>query len=82
VPRRVIREDRYQCPECTHWYGEHMNTRALARHKEPGGDPYTLCHGSLTPLHGLPHQKGGNLAPPLDGPVQDGLFPITGELLG
>lgn len=82
MPRAVIREDRYQCPECKHWYGEHMNTRSLARHKEPGGDPYTLCHGSLAPLHGLPHQKGGTLAPPVGGPLQEELFPITGDLLG
>ena len=82
MPRRVIREDRYQCPECKHWYGEHMNTRTLARHKEPGGDTYTLCHGSLHPLHGLPHEKGGNVAPAVVGPQQQELFPITGDLLG
>lgn len=82
MPRKVIRDDSYQCPECKHWYGEHMNTRMLSRHKEPGGDPFTLCHGSLNPLHGLPHQKGGTPAAPVASHEQAELFPITGELLG
>lgn len=82
MPRAVIREDTYQCPQCKHWYGEHMNTRLLSRHKEPGGDTYTLCFGSLVSLHGLEHQKAGNLAPPVTDHHQTELFPITGELLG
>lgn len=82
MPRAVLRQDTYQCPECQGWKGEHMNTRLLARHKEPGGDTYTLCHGSLRPLGGLLHQKSGTLVRPVGGPEQGALFPITGELLG
>lgn len=82
MPRAVIRQDRYQCPECEHWYGEHMTTRLLARHKAPGEDPYTLCTGSLHPLHGLPHQVSGHPTTPVGGDQQGTLFDITGDLLG
>lgn len=82
MPRPVVRQDTYQCPECRHWYGEHMNTRLLARHKEPGGDQYALCHGSLAPLHGLPHQVSGTMAPPVADHRQEELFPFTPDLLG
>lgn len=82
MPRAVIREDRYQCPECHHWYGEHMNTRLLARHKEPASDPYTLCTGSLRSINGLPHQQAGLPAAPIPTDEQGTLFDITGDLLG
>lgn len=82
MPRAVIRQDTYQCPECRHWYGEHMNTRLLARHKEPGGDTYTLCHGSLIALHGLPHQVSGTMADPVTDHRQGELFPFSPDLLG
>lgn len=58
MPRSVLRPERYRCPVCERWYGEHMNTGHLARHKELGGDGYTLCKGSLASLHGLPRRQG------------------------
>lgn len=52
--------DRYLCPEkaCKRWPAEHMRTGLLARHRAPGGDAYSLCPGSLTPLKGLPRRSG------------------------
>lgn len=35
-----------------------MRTGLLARHRAPGGDPFTLCPGSLHPVKGLPRQAG------------------------
>ncbi|MFC4328332.1 hypothetical protein ACFPC0_10890 [Streptomyces andamanensis] len=55
-PRRTStpRSDRYQCPRCERWIGEHFKTGTLAGHQAPDGDPYTLCNGSWHPLKGLP----------------------------
>lgn len=55
TPRKAT-GDRYRCPECKRWRGEHIKTGLLARHQAPGDDPYVLCHGSLHPLKGLPSQ--------------------------
>lgn len=54
----MLRPDRYRCPTCARWYGEHMNTGHLARHKAIDSDGYTLCKGSLSALGGLPRRHG------------------------
>jgi hypothetical protein len=58
--RAAANPDRYLCPDkaCKRWIAEHMRTGLLARHRPPGGDAYTLCGGSLSPLRGLPSQSG------------------------
>lgn len=76
MAREVIRPDKYQCPVCEHWYGEHMTTGCMSRHKAVGEDMYVLCKGSLTELAGLPHQVSGNLMPARPLSVQDSLFTI------
>lgn len=65
----VLRPDRFRCPVCKRWCGEHIATRLLSRHTQPGSGPYELCPGSLHPIKGLPAQSGTDTnAPPYTAP--------------
>ncbi|MEV6399958.1 hypothetical protein AB0M39_35090 [Streptomyces sp. NPDC051907] len=58
-----LRPDRYLCPQCKRWRGEHFKTGVLARHSAAEGTRYDLCMGSLRPIKGLPTQRGGRDLP-------------------
>lgn len=60
APRRpsAPSPDRYRCPDCQRWIGEHFKTGTLAGHQDPKGDSYTLCGGSWGPIKGLPSTAG------------------------
>lgn len=64
--RATAEPDRYLCPDraCKRWLAEHLRTGLLARHRAPGGDPWTLCPGSLKPLKGLPRHAGTRASTP------------------
>lgn len=66
--------DRYQCPICARWRGQHLTTGLLARHGKPDGTPYELCRGSLVSLKGL-LSKSGQAYPQYQSPyAQERLF--------
>lgn len=58
------RPDRYLCPVCEKWRGEHIKTGVLARHRAREGTRYDLCQGSLHPLTGLPSNRKEPAIPP------------------